>query len=41
MLFFIWQIKNIIKAFETFLPEMHEVFDAEKSNFNTPAENCY
>ena len=21
-----------------FLPEMHEVFDAEKSNFNTPAE---
>lgn len=35
---FVWQIKNIIKAFETFLPEMHEVFDAEKSNFNTPAE---
>jgi len=35
---FVWQIKNIIKAFETFLPEMHEVFDAEKSNFNTPTE---
>jgi mannose-1-phosphate guanylyltransferase len=35
---FVWQIKNIIKAFETFLPEMHEVFDAEKNNFNTPAE---
>ena len=35
---FVWQIKNIIKAFETFLPEMHEVFDAEKGNFNTPAE---
>ncbi|MEO7768697.1 MAG: mannose-1-phosphate guanylyltransferase [Ferruginibacter sp.] len=35
---FVWQIKNIIKAFETFLPEMHEVFDAEKENFNTPAE---
>jgi mannose-1-phosphate guanylyltransferase len=35
---FVWQIKNIIKAFETFLPEMHEVFDADKANFNTPAE---
>ncbi len=35
---FVWQIKNIIKAFENFLPEMHEVFDAEKANFNTPAE---
>lgn len=35
---FVWQIKNIIKAFEMFLPEMHEVFDAEKNNFNTPAE---
>jgi len=32
---FVWQIKNIIKAFELFLPEMHEVFDAEKNNFNT------
>ena len=35
---FVWQIKNIIKAFETFLPEMHDVFDAEKNNFNTPGE---
>ncbi|MEO6549057.1 MAG: mannose-1-phosphate guanylyltransferase [Ferruginibacter sp.] len=35
---FVWQIQNIIKAFETFLPEMHEVFDAEKHNFNTPEE---
>jgi len=35
---FVWQIKNIIHAFETFLPELHEVFDAEKDNFNTPAE---
>ncbi len=35
---FVWQIKNIIKAFELFLPEMHEVFDAEKNNFNTPDE---
>jgi mannose-1-phosphate guanylyltransferase len=35
---FVWQIKNIIRAFEIFLPEMHEVFDSEKNNFNTPAE---
>jgi mannose-1-phosphate guanylyltransferase len=35
---FVWQVKNIIKAFEKNLPEMHEVFDAEKGTFNTPAE---
>jgi len=35
---FVWQVKNIIKAFETFLPEIHEVFDAERNNFNTPNE---
>lgn len=35
---FVWKIKNIIFAFEKYLPEMHEVFDAEKENFNTPAE---
>ena len=35
---FVWQIKNIILAFEKFLPEVHDVFDAEKNNFNTPAE---
>lgn len=35
---FIWQVNNIIKAFEKLLPEMHEVFDAEKNNFNTPNE---
>ena len=35
---FVWQVKNIIKAFENFLPEMHEVFDAEKENFNTENE---
>jgi mannose-1-phosphate guanylyltransferase len=35
---FVWQIKNIIKAFEKFLPEMHEVFDSEKNNFNTEKE---
>lgn len=35
---FVWKIKNIIQAFEKYLPEMHEVFDAEKEKFNTSAE---
>ncbi|MEO6538616.1 MAG: mannose-1-phosphate guanylyltransferase [Ferruginibacter sp.] len=35
---FVWQVKNIIKAFEKHLPEMHEVFDAEKLHFNTKKE---
>ncbi len=35
---FVWQIKNIILAFEKFLPELHDVFDAEKNYFNTDAE---
>ncbi len=35
---FVWEARNIIKAFEKLLPEMHEVFDSEKANFNTPDE---
>lgn len=35
---FVWQTKNILHAFETFLPELYEVFDAEKSSFNTNTE---
>lgn len=35
---FVWQVKNIIKAFEKHLPEMAEVFEAEKMNFNTADE---
>jgi mannose-1-phosphate guanylyltransferase len=35
---FVWQVKNIIKAFENSVPEMHEVFDAERANFNTDKE---
>lgn len=35
---FVWEVKNIVKAFELLLPEMHDVFDSEKANFNTPAE---
>lgn len=35
---FVWQVKNILRAFELYQPEMFELFDAEKQNFNTPAE---
>ncbi|MBL7768802.1 MAG: mannose-1-phosphate guanylyltransferase [Flavipsychrobacter sp.] len=35
---FIWQVKNILPAFEKYLPEMYEVFVAEKDKFNTPEE---
>jgi len=35
---FVWQVKNILTAFEKFLPEMYEVFMAEKEKFNTPQE---
>lgn len=35
---FVWQIKNILVAFENFLPEMHDVFDTEKHHFNTTGE---
>ena len=35
---FVWQVKNIVTAFEKFLPEMYDVFASEKDKFNTPAE---
>lgn len=35
---FIWKVKNILAAFEKHLPEMYEVFAADKDKFNTPAE---
>lgn len=35
---FVWQVKNILAAFEKYLPEMYDVFMAEKDKFNTPAE---
>jgi mannose-1-phosphate guanylyltransferase len=35
---FVWQVKNIISAFEKYLPEMYDVFYAEKEHFNTPQE---
>ena len=35
---FAWQVKNILSAFEKYLPEMFDVFAAEKEKFNTPEE---
>ena len=35
---FVWQVKNIIQAFEKYLPEMYDVFAAEKDSFNTAKE---
>jgi mannose-1-phosphate guanylyltransferase len=35
---FVWQAKNILTSFEKLLPEMYEVFDAEKEHFNTSQE---
>lgn len=35
---FVWQVNNILKAFEKLQPEMYEVFDAGKIDFNTPKE---
>jgi len=35
---FVWQVRNIVAAFSEFLPEMAELFEAEKAVFNTPDE---
>ncbi len=35
---FVWKVKNIISAFEKFLPEMNELFVAEQEQFNTTGE---
>lgn len=35
---FIWKVKNVIHAFERYLPEMYDVFVAEKDRFNTEHE---
>ncbi len=36
---FVWEVKNIVKAFEKLLPEIHDVFDAEKAALNTENES--
>ena len=35
---FTWKVRNILMAFEKFLPEIFEVFAAEKDSFNTKKE---
>lgn len=35
---FVWQVKNVLAAFEKYLPEMYEIFAAERAKFNTPEE---
>jgi mannose-1-phosphate guanylyltransferase len=35
---FTWKVKNIVTAFEKYLPEIYEVFNAEKDKFNTRQE---
>ncbi len=35
---FVWQVKNIVAAFEKLLPELNELFEAEKASFNTIKE---
>ena len=37
---FVWKVKNIVAAFEKYLPEMHELFQAELPEFNTPGETA-
>ena len=36
---FTWKVKNILAAIEKHLPEMYEVFAAEKDHFNSPGES--
>lgn len=37
---FVWQVKNIIKAFEKYLPELYELFAAQRTRFNTSEEDA-
>ncbi|MBA2498614.1 MAG: mannose-1-phosphate guanylyltransferase [Chitinophagaceae bacterium] len=37
---FIWKVKNVLAAFEKFLPEMYEAFSADKDKFNTSEEKA-
>lgn len=35
---FVWKVKNIVQAFEKYLPEMNELFVAEEQKLNTEKE---
>jgi mannose-1-phosphate guanylyltransferase len=36
---FTWKVKNVVAAFEKYLPEIYEVFAAERDKFNTEEES--
>lgn len=38
---FIWSVKNILKAFEKYLPEINDLFKEGKRFYGTPAEGEY
>jgi mannose-1-phosphate guanylyltransferase len=35
---FVWQVKNVLIAFEKYLPEVYELFAGQRDKFNTPQE---
>jgi mannose-1-phosphate guanylyltransferase len=37
---FVWQVKNIIVAFEKYLPEVYDLFNSQKEKFNTSEEEA-
>jgi mannose-1-phosphate guanylyltransferase len=37
---FVWKVKNIIAAFEKYLPEIYDLFSSQKEKFNTPDEGA-
>ena len=37
---FVWQVKNIILAFERYLPEIYDLFHSQKEKFNTTEEEA-
>ncbi len=37
---FVWQVKNIILAFEKYLPEIYDLFVSQKEKFNTADEEA-
>lgn len=38
---FIWSVASITSAFESYLPEMYQLFDAGKTYYNTPQEKIF
>jgi mannose-1-phosphate guanylyltransferase len=35
---FVWQVSNIVSAFQKYQPELAEIFEAELAHYNTPKE---